>query len=100
VKAVVWRGKEDVRVEHVPDPELREPTDASICTAACRVGRRSTCVCRWRTTGRSRWRKARPSDPLGADDLVTHVRPLDEAPEAYRDFQTKAGGTIEVVLRP
>ncbi len=38
MKAVVWHGKEDVRVDEVPDPQLREPTDAIIritSTAIC-----------------------------------------------------------------
>jgi threonine dehydrogenase-like Zn-dependent dehydrogenase len=38
VKAVVWHGKEDVRVESVPDPDLRRPTDAIVritSTAIC-----------------------------------------------------------------
>jgi threonine dehydrogenase-like Zn-dependent dehydrogenase len=38
VKAVVWHGKEDVRVDTVPDPGLREPTDAIVrvtSTAIC-----------------------------------------------------------------
>jgi len=38
VKAVVWHGKEDVRVDDVPDPVLREPTDAVVrvtSTAIC-----------------------------------------------------------------
>ena len=30
MKAVVWHGNEDVRVGHVPDPKLEEPTDAII----------------------------------------------------------------------
>ena len=30
MKAVTWHGKRDVRVETVPDPEIREPTDAII----------------------------------------------------------------------
>jgi threonine dehydrogenase-like Zn-dependent dehydrogenase len=30
MKAVTWQGKRDVRVETVPDPALREPTDAII----------------------------------------------------------------------
>jgi threonine dehydrogenase-like Zn-dependent dehydrogenase len=30
VKAVTWQGKRDVRVETVPDPVIREPTDAVI----------------------------------------------------------------------
>jgi threonine dehydrogenase-like Zn-dependent dehydrogenase len=38
MKAVVWHGKEDVRVDNVPDPEIREPTDAIVritSTAIC-----------------------------------------------------------------
>jgi threonine dehydrogenase-like Zn-dependent dehydrogenase len=30
VKAVVWHGKRDVRVEDVPDPAVQEPTDAVV----------------------------------------------------------------------
>jgi threonine dehydrogenase-like Zn-dependent dehydrogenase len=30
MKALTWQGKRDVRVESVPDPELREPSDAII----------------------------------------------------------------------
>ena len=38
MRAVVWHGTEDVRVEQVPDPTLREPTDAIVritSTAIC-----------------------------------------------------------------
>ena len=28
MKAVVWHGTEDVRVDEVPDPRIREATDA------------------------------------------------------------------------
>jgi threonine dehydrogenase-like Zn-dependent dehydrogenase len=38
VKAVVWHGKEDVRVDNVPDPVIQEPTDAIVrvtSTAIC-----------------------------------------------------------------
>ena len=38
MKAVVWHGKEDVRVDDVPDPVLQEPTDAIVritSTAIC-----------------------------------------------------------------
>ena len=36
MKAVVWHGKQDVRVDDVPDPRIEEPTDAivSITTSA------------------------------------------------------------------
>src|SRR5919109_3702992 len=30
MRAVVWHGKEDVRVDDVPDPRLEEPTDAIV----------------------------------------------------------------------
>jgi threonine dehydrogenase-like Zn-dependent dehydrogenase len=30
MKAVVWHGREDVRVESVPDPSIEEPTDAIV----------------------------------------------------------------------
>jgi threonine dehydrogenase-like Zn-dependent dehydrogenase len=30
MKAVTWHGKRDVRVESVPDPQIKEPTDAII----------------------------------------------------------------------
>jgi threonine dehydrogenase-like Zn-dependent dehydrogenase len=30
MKALTWHGKRDVRVEEVPDPELKDPTDAII----------------------------------------------------------------------
>ncbi|GLX09516.1 zinc-dependent alcohol dehydrogenase [Microbispora sp. NBRC 16548] len=38
MKAVTWHGKRDVRVEEVPDPAIKEPTDAIIrvtTTAIC-----------------------------------------------------------------
>jgi threonine dehydrogenase-like Zn-dependent dehydrogenase len=38
VKAVVWHGKEDVRVDDVPEPHIEEPTDAIVritSTAIC-----------------------------------------------------------------
>jgi threonine dehydrogenase-like Zn-dependent dehydrogenase len=38
VKAVVWHGKEDVRVDNVPEPQLQAPTDAIVritSTAIC-----------------------------------------------------------------
>jgi threonine dehydrogenase-like Zn-dependent dehydrogenase len=39
-------------------------------------------------------------DPLGVEDLATHRLPLDEAPQAYADFQQKRNGTIKVLLQP
>ncbi|HEY6836674.1 MAG TPA: alcohol dehydrogenase catalytic domain-containing protein, partial [Gaiellaceae bacterium] len=30
MRAVTWQGKRDVRVDNVPDPTLREPTDAIV----------------------------------------------------------------------
>lgn len=39
-------------------------------------------------------------DELGLESLATHRVPLEEAPEMYRTFQTKADGCLKVVLTP
>lgn len=40
------------------------------------------------------------SDPLGVNDLATHVLPLREGPEAYEVFQKKQDGVVKVLLKP
>jgi threonine dehydrogenase-like Zn-dependent dehydrogenase len=40
------------------------------------------------------------SDPLGTEDLATHVLPLDQAPHGYDIFQRKVDDCIKVVLTP
>ena len=39
-------------------------------------------------------------DPLKLADFVTHVMPLEEAPDAYRLFQERADGAVKIVFRP
>ncbi|NIJ13218.1 threonine dehydrogenase-like Zn-dependent dehydrogenase [Saccharomonospora amisosensis] len=39
-------------------------------------------------------------DPLGVEDLATHLLPLEEAPHAYEMFQKKQDGAVKVVLKP
>jgi threonine dehydrogenase-like Zn-dependent dehydrogenase len=41
-----------------------------------------------------------PADPLGTEDLATHLLPLAEAPKAYEMFQAKEDGCVKVVLQP
>ena len=40
------------------------------------------------------------ADPLGTEDLATHLIPLTEAPEAYEKFQKKLDGAIKIVMQP
>ncbi|MFN3216297.1 MAG: zinc-dependent alcohol dehydrogenase [Acidimicrobiales bacterium] len=40
------------------------------------------------------------ADPLGTEDLATHVVPLEKAPEAYAMFQHKDDGAIKVLFQP
>jgi threonine dehydrogenase-like Zn-dependent dehydrogenase len=40
------------------------------------------------------------ADPLGAQDLATHVLPLEEAPHGYEIFRNKEDGAIKVLLTP
>ncbi len=39
-------------------------------------------------------------DPLGVESFATHHVPLDDAPQAYADFQSKESGTFKVVFNP
>jgi threonine dehydrogenase-like Zn-dependent dehydrogenase len=39
-------------------------------------------------------------DPLGTESFATHHVPLDDAPEAYKNFQAKEDGTFKVVFKP
>jgi len=39
-------------------------------------------------------------DPLGVETFATHRVPLDDAPQAYEDFQEKKNGTVKVLLKP
>jgi threonine dehydrogenase-like Zn-dependent dehydrogenase len=39
-------------------------------------------------------------DPLGTEDLATHVLPLADAAHGYQIFQQKQDGAIKVLLRP
>lgn len=40
------------------------------------------------------------ADPLGTEDLATHVLPLEEAPHGYEIFRRKEDGAIKVLLAP
>lgn len=40
------------------------------------------------------------ADPLGVDSFATHRVSLDDAPQAYADFQDKKNGTVKVLLKP
>ncbi|MFF7438095.1 alcohol dehydrogenase catalytic domain-containing protein [Streptomyces sp. NPDC008122] len=39
-------------------------------------------------------------DPLGVEGFATHHLPLDEAPQAYADFQKKRDNMVKVLFRP
>lgn len=39
-------------------------------------------------------------DPLGAEGFATHHLPLDEAPQAYADFQKKRDNMVKVLFHP
>lgn len=39
-------------------------------------------------------------EELRADDIITHVRPLEDAPEMYRVFNEKEDRCMKVVLKP
>jgi threonine dehydrogenase-like Zn-dependent dehydrogenase len=40
------------------------------------------------------------ADPLGVEEFATHRVNLEDAPQAYADFQAKRDGTIKVLFQP
>jgi threonine dehydrogenase-like Zn-dependent dehydrogenase len=80
VKAVVWHGREDVRVDTVDDPSILEPTDAIVRIT-------STAICGSDLHLYAKlWPVMRPGDILGHEPMgvveevgreVTHIRPGD-----------------------
>lgn len=39
-------------------------------------------------------------DPLDVDTFATHRLPLEDAPQAYADFQAKRDGAVKIQLKP
>jgi threonine dehydrogenase-like Zn-dependent dehydrogenase len=40
------------------------------------------------------------ADPLGLESFATHRLPLEDAPQAYADFQSKRNGMVKVLFQP
>ena len=80
MRAVVWHGKEDVRVDQVPDPTIQEPTDALVKIT-------STAICGSDLHLYSKlWPAMREGDIIGHEPMgvveevgseVTHIAPGD-----------------------
>lgn len=109
MKAVVWHGRRDVRVDEVPrggtislagvyggvaDPlPMLTLFDKQI---QLRMGQAN--VHRW--VDELYPLVTADDDPLGLDGFATHHLPIEAAPDAYRMFQHKADGAVKVLLQP
>jgi threonine dehydrogenase-like Zn-dependent dehydrogenase len=84
LKAVVWHGKEDVRVDNVPDPIIRESTDAIVRIT-------STAIC-----GSDLHLYAKLSPIMREGDIIGH-EPMGIVEEVGRDVQHISPGDRVVV---
>jgi threonine dehydrogenase-like Zn-dependent dehydrogenase len=84
VKAVVWHGKEDVRVDNVPDPVIQEPTDAIVRVT-------STAIC-----GSDLHLYAKLSPIMREGDIIGH-EPMGVVEEVGRDVEHIGPGDRVVV---
>jgi threonine dehydrogenase-like Zn-dependent dehydrogenase len=108
MKAVTWQGKRDVSVEEVPDPGAGRrgcPGGGTVDPMPMRTVFDKRIQLRMSQVNVKRWADdilplLDDSDPLGVDSFTTHRMPLSAAPEAYRMFQAKQDGAVEVVLDP
>jgi threonine dehydrogenase-like Zn-dependent dehydrogenase len=44
MRALCWHGKNDVRVETVPDPIIEDPKDAIVQVTTCAIYKEDGCV--------------------------------------------------------
>jgi threonine dehydrogenase-like Zn-dependent dehydrogenase len=84
VKAVVWHGKGDVRVDNVPDPIIQEPTDAVIRVT-------STAIC-----GSDLHLYSKLSPLMREGDIIGH-EPMGIVEEVGRDVEHIAPGDRVVI---
>ncbi len=84
MKAVVWHGKEDVRVDNVPDPIIRESTDAVIRVT-------STAIC-----GSDLHLYSKLSPLMREGDIIGH-EPIGIVEEVGRDVSHIAPGDRVVI---
>ncbi len=84
MKAVVWHGKEDVRVDNVPDPVIQEPTDAIVRVT-------STAIC-----GSDLHLYSKLYPLMRAGDIIGH-EPMGIVEEVGRDVEHIAPGDRVVV---
>jgi threonine dehydrogenase-like Zn-dependent dehydrogenase len=84
VKAVVWHGTEDVRVDNVPDPVIQEPTDAIVRIT-------STAIC-----GSDLHLYAKLSPIMRKGDIIGH-EPMGIVEEVGRDVKHISPGDRVVV---
>ena len=84
MKAVVWHGKEDVRVDNVPDPIIRESTDAIVRIT-------STAIC-----GSDLHLYAKLSPLMREGDIIGH-EPMGIVEEVGADIEHIAPGDRVVI---
>src|SRR5579884_2476261 len=109
MKAACWMGKQDVRVEQVPDPKILNDRDAIVkitSTAICGSDLHlyDGFVPTMEKTHMQRYmRPLLDKVEAGEIDLsfvITHRLKLADAPQAYKTFRDKEDGCIKVVLTP
>jgi threonine dehydrogenase-like Zn-dependent dehydrogenase len=129
VKALTWQGKRKVEFSDVPDPRIKEPTDAVIkvtSTGICGRGGTISLIgvyggmadplpmltifdkqlqLRMGQANVHRWSDQilpllDDDDPLRVDNFATHDLPLSDGPAAYEMFQQKRDGAVKVLLKP
>jgi threonine dehydrogenase-like Zn-dependent dehydrogenase len=87
VKAVVYEGPRQVRLNDVPDARIERPTDVLVRVASANICGTDPHMYEGRTDfEHGRW--------------FGHELPLDRAPEAYEHFDKRDDGWTKVVLHP
>ncbi len=105
MKAVVFHGVGDIRLDEVPEPTLRDPFDAIVrLTASAICGTDLHMILQM---GNCNHRRYVPmlielvaSGVFDPEQILTRREPLVDAIEAFRSFDRREAGWLKVELLP
>ncbi len=98
MKAVVYHGVGDIRLDDVAEPTIKEPTAATVRLTASAICGTDLHFVRGTMPG-TKERRILGHEGVGVvDEIVTQVEDVADALEAYEQFDRRQPGWLKVAL--
>ena len=100
MKAVVFHDIGDIRLDDVPEPRIKDSTDAIVRLTASAICGTDLHIVRGTLTGMMPGTILVQSRAVDPAKILTHSAPLMSALDAYSQFDKRQDGWIKVMLDP